>query len=110
MHAQLDTALVNFGLEPCDSSDCVTQMLALVRGDVLTLDFDQPFAFPNGRFPSEPAADHTLSRLLLDLTQPGDCGLNPCTGQTLAGIPLNPPANDLSFARFIPYLSLPHTP
>lgn len=110
LHAQLDTALVNFGLEPCDSLDCVSQMRALIRGDVITLNLEEAPGFPNGRFPNDPAADLVLAHLLLDLTGPGLCGLNPCTSGTLAGIPLNPDENDLVFGGFIPYLAVPHAP
>ncbi len=38
------------------------------------------------------------------------CGSGRCTAASLAGMALNPPANDVAFGTTFPYLAPPHTP
>jgi hypothetical protein len=76
-----------------------TTVAGLVIPDVLTLRFGSPAGFPNGRRLEDPVPDITLAAIFLDLTRhsPG----------VLAGLPLNPPANDRPFRPDFPYLALP---
>ncbi|MEZ4652383.1 MAG: DUF4331 family protein [Candidatus Eisenbacteria bacterium] len=69
--------------------------------DVLRIDPSQPAGFPNGRGLADPVIDVTLAVVLLDLSVHG--------AGTLAGLPLNPPANDVAFASAFPYLAAPHS-
>jgi hypothetical protein len=72
---------------------------SLVVPDVLTLDLNSSAGFPNGRRLPDPVIDITLAVLFLDLrTHPAD---------TLARVPVNPPANDLPFRANFPYLAAP---
>ncbi|MEZ4335615.1 MAG: DUF4331 family protein [Sandaracinaceae bacterium] len=89
-----------------DVSACVTQVQAVagVVPDVLSVDRTSTVSFPNGRDLPNPVIDITLAAILLDLSAPGqDAG-------TLAGVPVNPPANDVAFDASFPYLAAPHAP
>ena len=86
-------------------SKCVTQLipgtgLSVVNAvipDTLKLDFARPSGFPNGRQLADPVIDITLAVIFLDLS------VHPAS--TLAGVPVNPPANDLAFRTSFPYLA-----
>lgn len=67
--------------------------------DTLTLNLAAASGFPNGRKLADPVIDVTLAVIFLDLTKNG--------AGTLAGLPLNPPANDLSFPASFPFLAGP---
>ena len=67
--------------------------------DTLTLDLSATSGFPNGRKLADPVIDVTLAVIFLDLSVNGP--------GTLAGLPLNPPANDVSFRDTFPYLAAP---
>lgn len=67
--------------------------------DTLTLDLSTASGFPNGRKLADPVIDVTLAVIFLDLSVNGP--------GTLAGLPLNPPANDVSFRNSFPYLAPP---
>lgn len=67
--------------------------------DTLTLDLSAASGFPNGRKLADPVIDVTLAVIFLDLSVNGP--------GTLAGIPLNPPANDVAFRDTFPYLAGP---
>lgn len=72
---------------------------SLVVPDVLTLDLNSSAGFPNGRRLPDPVIDITLAILFLDMrTHAPD---------TLARVPVNPPANDLPFRANFPYLAAP---
>jgi hypothetical protein len=72
---------------------------SLVLPDVLTLNLNSSAGFPNGRRLADPVVDITLAILFLDLrTHAPD---------TLAKVPVNPPANDLPFRPNFPYLAAP---
>jgi hypothetical protein len=100
LHGALDDDLAAAGLTPCATGDCVSQAAPLVVPDVLRIDPAQPAGFPNGRRLPDPVIDVTLAVVLLDL------GTH--SAGTLAGLPLNPPANDLAFSGGFPYLASPH--
>lgn len=97
LHAALDDDLAGAGLTPCATNDCVSQAAPLVVPDVLRIDVTQAAGFPNGRRLSDPVIDVTLAVVLLDLGTHG--------AGTLAGLPLNPPANDVPFSTGFPYLA-----
>ncbi len=67
--------------------------------DTLTLNLSAASGFPNGRRLPDPVIDVTLAVILLDLTVHSPA--------TLAGLPLNPPANDQPFRSTFPYLAAP---
>ena len=110
----LDTALDDAGLTSCaDGATCATQNLpagvpifggqpvyTLVIPDVLTVDTSLARAFPNGRGLADPVMDVVLNVLLLDLSMHAV--------DTLATLPLNPPANDVAFSDTFPYLAAPN--
>lgn len=86
---------------------CLIQVVApgqtvaiLVVPDVLTLDFNRPSIFPNGRSFTDPVVDYTLAFLFLDLTK------HPITA--LHSLPLNPPGNDKVLPAAFPYIAAPH--
>lgn len=120
LHAALDDDLTGLGLAPCamtPDAECVTQeygpgatVASLVLDtDDLTINPAMPAGFPNGRGLADPVIDVTLAVLLLDLDG-GLCGGAPCTAATLAGIPLNPGANDADFLPTFPYVAPAHAP
>lgn len=102
LHMALDDDLTGLMLTPCATMDCVGQAAPLVVPDVIGIDPTMPAGFPNGRLPADPVIDVTLALVLLDLTVKGqDVGL-------FAGLPLNPPANDVPFEADFPYLAPAH--
>lgn len=112
LHGALDDDLGAAGLTPCSMTpdpDCLTQEVAagvsvqsLVVPDVLTINTGAAAGFPNGRRLADPVIDVTLAVVLLDLgTHAPD---------TLATVPVNPPANDVAFLDEFPYLAAPHAP
>ena len=102
LHGALDDDLIGAGLVPCAVDDCVAQAAPLVVPDVLQIDPGADAGFPNGRRPADPVIDIVLAVILLDLSEPGqDAG-------TLAGLPLNPPVNDVDFLGEFPFLAAPH--
>ena len=89
-------------------SACLSQVIpgtggatpaSLVIPDTMKLDLTQPAGFPNGRRLQDPVIDITLAVLLLDMTKHSPA--------LLAGLPLNPPANDKPFSATFPYLAAP---
>jgi hypothetical protein len=100
LHDALDDDLIAAGLTPCALLDCVQQVRSLILPDVMRVDFTAPAGFPNGRRPVDPALDLTLAVILLDLTEHGVT--------TLADLPLNPPAGDLTPPEAFPYFAAPH--
>ncbi|GGD62248.1 DUF4331 family protein [Croceicoccus mobilis] len=87
-----------------DVTACLTQEVApgvsvadLVVPDTLTLNLSAPSGFPNGRMLPDPVIDVTLAVIFLDLQTHG--------ANTLAGLPLNPPGNDVQFQPGFPYLA-----
>jgi hypothetical protein len=104
LHGALDDDLESFGLTPCTvdggAGSCVTQAAPLVVPDTLKLDLSGDAGFPNGRTLADPVMDVTLAVVLLDLSV-HSAGL-------LAGLPLNPPSNDVSFDSEFPFLADPH--
>jgi hypothetical protein len=89
-----------------DVTACLNQMIPgtgftvaqAVVPDTLTINLDAPSGFPNGRRLQDPVIDTTLAVIFLDLTTHAP--------DTLAKLPLNPPANDVSFRTGFPYLAL----
>lgn len=65
--------------------------------DTLTINLAGASGFPNGRKLSDPVIDVTLAVIFLDLTKHAP--------DTLAKLPLNPPANDVAFRASFPYLA-----
>ncbi len=102
LHAALDDDLAGVGLTPCTveadgAGTCVAQGGPLILPDTLVVDFTAASGFPNGRELADPVIDVTLAVVLLDLSVHG--------AGTLAGLPLNPPANDVAFMTSFPYLA-----
>ena len=101
LHAALDDDLSGLGLTPCDPVTCTfVQTSLFVFPDTLELDLTNPPGFPNGRRLSDPVIDLTLAVLFLDL--------DVHTVDTFADIPVNPPANDVTFSPVFPFLAAPH--
>lgn len=90
-----------------DVQACLDQMIPgtgvtvaqAVVPDTLTLDLAAASGFPNGRKLADPVIDVTLAVIFLKLSAHGP--------GTLAGLPLNPPANDVPFRSNFPYLAAP---
>lgn len=93
---------VSFNVRPCLDQMIpgtgVTVAQAVVP-DTLTLNLSAPSGFPNGRRLADPVIDVTLAVIFLQLSTNGP--------GTLAGLPLNPPANDVAFRDTFPYLAPP---
>jgi Domain of unknown function (DUF4331) len=107
IHAALDDDLSGAGLTPCGASGteptvgmCIDQAAPFVLPDTIALDTSVTSGFPNGRQLADPVIDVTLALVLLDLS------VHDVT--TLAGLPLNPNANDLAFSSSFPYLAAAH--
>ena len=101
-HMALDGELMGAGLTPCPTMECVEVAAPFVVPDTLKLDLTGDAGFPNGRKLADPVMDVTLALVLLDIKNGShDPG-------TLAGLPLNPPANDKEFLADFPYLADPH--
>jgi hypothetical protein len=101
LHAALDDDLMGLSLTPCAADVCVMQGAPLVVPDTLQIDPAAAAGFPNGRQPTDQVIDLTLAVLLLDLSVHAV--------DTLAGVPVNPPANDKAFLPSFPYFAEPHT-
>ncbi|WP_145916846.1 DUF4331 domain-containing protein [Erythrobacter sp. QSSC1-22B] len=91
----------SFNVSPCldqvvPGTGGVTVAQAVVP-DTLTLNLAAASGFPNGRKLPDPVIDVTLAVIFLDLTVHG--------AGTLAGLPLNPPANDVPFRAGFPFLA-----
>lgn len=91
-----------------DVSACLDQVIPGTGGvtvagavvpDTLTLNLAAASGFPNGRKVADPVIDVTLAVVFLDLATNG--------AGTLAGLPLNPPANDVAFLDSFPFLAGP---
>jgi len=89
-----------------DVDPCLIQLIRpglsvaiLVIPDTLTIDFQQPSGFPNGRALPDSVIDMILAMLFLDLTRHS---LN-----TFVAVPVNPPANDRPFRAEFPFLAPP---
>lgn len=90
-----------------DVSRCLNQSIPgtgftvaqAVVPDTLTIDLSKASGFPNGRRLADPVIDVTLAVIFLDLTRHAP--------DILAKLPLNPPANDVSFPVAFPYLAPP---
>ncbi len=76
-----------------------TTVAGAVVPDTLTINFAAASGFPNGRRLPDPVIDVTLAVIFLDL--------NVHSPAVLAGLPLNPPANDLEFRDSFPFLAAP---
>lgn len=150
LHTYWHDSLKDLGFEPCSkivagvtfATPCTLQNLRFdedpnkqgprvidaVLPDYITLDFDEPNRFPNGRTPWEPISDKIFALGFLKMggdcsgldTQPGvsaetkrrvprDARGRPiCTIETLANIPLQAPENDRPFFKDqFPYLAKP---
>lgn len=88
-----------------DVSNCLNQSIpgagttvaGAVVPDTLTLNLAAASGFPNGRRLTDPVIDVTLAVIFLDLTRHSPA--------ILAGLPVNPAANDLPFRSTFPYLA-----
>jgi hypothetical protein len=117
IHAALDDDLTGLGLKPASVGTALAQASwqngtlggtagSLVVPDTMKIDTTQPAGFPNGRKLTDPVIDVTLAVLLLDFSQTTTSG-SPQGPGLLAGLPLNPPANDKAFLSDFPYLATP---
>jgi hypothetical protein len=122
LHNALDDDFAVLNLASCSMTtminglpSCLGQQYApgrtvaslVVPNDVLNLDTAVAAGFPNGRRLQDQVIDITLGVLFLRLGT-GMCGTATCNAATLAGLPLNPRANDLPFLTTFPYLAAPH--
>lgn len=89
-----------------DVGPCLTQVVPGTGGvtvagavvpDTLTLNLGANAGFPNGRLLADPVIDVTLAVIFLDLSRNGP--------GTLAGLPLNPPRNDVQLPTGFPFLA-----
>lgn len=92
---------VSFDVGPClnqvvPGTGGVTVAGAVVP-DTLTLNLGANAGFPNGRLLADPVIDVTLAVIFLDLSRNGP--------GTLAGLPLNPPRNDVPLPTGFPFLA-----
>lgn len=102
LHDALDDDITALGLVPCAPAACLEVAGPIAIPDMLKINPAEPAGFPNGRQLEDQALDIILAVLLLDLGTDGqDAG-------TLAGVPLNPPENDVPFSSTFPYLADPH--
>lgn len=131
LHAAIDDDLTGLGLTPCSmtmSRDpdgagplpaiplCAAQAVVtggppvatLVVPDTLQINPGAAAGFPNGRMLDDQVIDITLAVIFLDLEGPTGCGGSGCTAGTIAGVPLNPAANDVAFLTEFPYLAAAH--
>ena len=101
IHAKLDDDVTAAGLMPASTATSMAQAGPLIVPDTLKINTAMAAGFPNGRKLPDPVIDVTLAVILLDL------GVGGQTASTLAGLPLNPPANDKPFGSTFPYLAAP---
>ena len=80
---------------------------SLIIPDTIKLDFSRPAGFPNGRLLPDQVVDITLAVIFLDVRNPQPQGLPVQSPGILAGIPVNPGANDRPFLAAFPYLAAP---
>ncbi len=97
LHTALNDDLMALSLTPCATSACVGQAAPFVVPDAIAVDTLGTAGFPNGRKLEDQVIDVTLALILLDLTVHGVT--------TLAGVPVNPAANDVTFPGAFPYLA-----
>ena len=100
LHQALDDDLTAISYFPCAVAVCLAQAGPLVLPDAIAIDTTLGPGFPNGRRLDDPAVDLLLAAVLLDLS------IEPLTA--FAGIPLNPPANDVPTLAAFPYLAPAH--
>ncbi len=93
----------SFDVTPCLEQEIPgtggTTVAEAVVPDTLTLNLAAASGFPNGRRLPDPVIDVTLAVIFLDLQTNG--------AGTLAGLPLNPPENDVAFRDSFPFLAAP---
>lgn len=100
LHATFNDDLMAVGLTPCANANCIFALLDVIFPDTIKLDLTNPPTFPNGRRLNEPVIDISLAVIFLDLQVH--------TVDTFADLPLNPPANDVTFSPVFPFLAAPH--
>ncbi|MES2787932.1 MAG: DUF4331 family protein [Pseudomonadota bacterium] len=90
----------NFNVTPCLEQGIPGTGFTVAQAvvpDTLTLNLAAASGFPNGRRLPDPVIDVTLAVIFLKLSTNGP--------GTLAGLPLNPPANDVAYRSSFPYLA-----
>ena len=100
IHIKLNDDVTAAGLTPTNTAGSLANAAAAIVPDTLKIDTTAPAGFPNGRQLTDRVVDMTLSLVLLN--QGGGQDIN-----TLANLPLNPPANDKVFGTTFPYLAAP---
>jgi len=103
-HDSFDDDLEALMLVPATVNETVQQAGPVIVPDTIKYDPAVATSYPNGRALTDPVVDITLAAVLLDLGAPGQ------TLDLFAGLPLNPPANDVAFGEEFPYLAPPHAP
>ncbi len=104
IHTKLNDDITAAGLRPTDTAGSLSNAAAAIVPDTLKINTAVAAGFPNGRKLTDPVMDRTLSLILLVQSA------TPAPAQdinTLANLPLNPPANDKAFAATFPYLASP---
>ncbi len=92
----------DFDVTPCLEQDIPGTGFTVAQAvvpDTLTLNLAGAAGFPNGRLPADPVIDVTLGVIFLDLGTHSPA--------TLAGLPLNPPRNDVAFPSGFPFIAAP---
>ncbi|WP_295634363.1 DUF4331 family protein [Novosphingobium sp.] len=100
--ASVTGTAASFDVTPCLNQTIPGTGLTVAQAvlpDTLKLNLNAPSGFPNGRTLTDPVIDVTLAVIFLNLSKNSPA--------TLAGLPLNPPANDLPFKSAFPYLADP---
>jgi len=106
----LDDDLIGAGFTPCitpplPANNCDDQSGSYAIPDVLTLDLDDPAAFPNGRTLENPVMDIIFAVLLLDLEAHDVTTFLDLDQDGTPGPSINPIANDVEFPGDFPYLA-----
>ncbi|WP_343346283.1 DUF4331 family protein [Sphingomicrobium sp. XHP0239] len=89
-----------FDVTPCLEQEIPGTGLTVAEAvvpDTLTINFSAPSGFPNGRALPDPVIDVTLAVIFLDLMTHDPTAF--------FELPLNPPANDVSFRGSFPFLA-----
>lgn len=104
IHTKLNDDITAAGLRPTNTAGSLSNAAAAIVPDTLKINTAVAANFPNGRRLADPVIDRTLSLILLVQSA------TPTPAQdinTLANLPLNPPANDKAFSSTFPYLATP---
>jgi hypothetical protein len=98
-HMALDDDIGAFMLDAATVNEALAQAAPVLVPDTIKYDPAEATGYPNGRNLQDQVVDITFAAVLLDL--------NTHALDTLASVPINPPANDVEFGAEFPYLAPP---